>query len=249
MDLAGRHFLVTGAASGIGKATAVLLAGLGARCTLVDRNAKGLAETFVDCQGQAHSQLLFDLRNVDDIDSLLKSIVLHGGLLNGIVHAAGIQAITPSKVLTPENWRGMFAVNTEAALCLAKALHSRRFYAGEHGSVVFISSVMGLVGSAGAVAYCMSKSALVGITRALALEFASKSIRVNSIAPGFVRTPLYEQVGKDWDDSQRNSVEALHPLGLGEPEDIANAVAFLLADTARWITGTTLVVDGGYLAQ
>ena len=95
----------------------------------------------------------------------------------------------------------------------------------------------------------MSKAALHGMTHSLALEFASKKLRVNCIAPGFVRTALFEKTARMWDEAQFQAVEAQHPLGFGLPEDIANAVAFLAADTARWITGSVLVVDGGYLAR
>lgn len=249
LDLSNRHVLVTGAASGIGRSVTCLLDKLGARCALVDLDEAGLRETLVSCGGKDHRAHVCDLRRLEDIDALVQGAAAQGGPFHGIVHAAGIQAITPSKVLTPSNWRDLFAVNTEAALCLAKTLHSRKVYAGSQGSIVFVSSVIGIVGSPGAVAYSMSKAALLGLTKSLALEFASKAVRVNSIAPGFVKTPLFERVEKDWDEAQRKAVEALHPLGFGEPEDVANAVAFLLADTSRWITGTTLVVDGGYLAQ
>ena len=132
---------------------------------------------------------------------------------------------------------------------LAKAMSGKKNYAGERGSIIFISSVMAHAGSAGAIAYSMSKAALEGIARPLALELAARRIRVNCIAPGFVRTPLLDETSKQWDDASRKAVEDLHPLGFGDPEDVANAVAFLVADTGRWITGSTLVVDGGYLAR
>jgi NAD(P)-dependent dehydrogenase (short-subunit alcohol dehydrogenase family) len=136
-----------------------------------------------------------------------------------------------------------------SAVALAKAMHSKRVYAGDSGSIVFISSIMALAGSPGAIAYSMSKSALHGVARSLALEYAAKRIRVNCVVPGFVRTPLFDRTEKLWDPEQRKSVELQHPLGFGDPIDIAHAVAFLLADTGKWITGTALVVDGGYLAR
>ncbi len=249
LNLAGRHHVITGAASGIGRASAILLDRLGATLSLVDRDAANLLETLSLLGSQAHYRYEFDLEQIHDVDTLVKDIVRAGGLINGVVHCAGIQSVMPAKVLSPDVWRKIFAVNTEAGLALAKSLHSRRVYAGSHGSVIFISSIMALAGSPGAVAYAMSKSALHGITQSLALEFAPKKIRVNCIAPGFVRTPMFERTEKLWDEAQRKTVEALHPLGFGRPEDIANAVAFLAAETGRWITGTVLVVDGGYLAH
>jgi NAD(P)-dependent dehydrogenase (short-subunit alcohol dehydrogenase family) len=122
-------------------------------------------------------------------------------------------------------------------------------YVGAKGSIVFISSIMGTVGSPGAAAYGSSKGALDAMARSLALELATKRIRVNCVAPAFVRTPMFERMAQRWSATQRSQVEALHPLGLGEPEDVAGAIAFLLSDAARWITGTVLTVDGGYTAQ
>lgn len=248
LNLLGKHYLITGAASGIGSAVTVLLNRLGASLSLVDRDANGLQETIrLAAAGQSCYQ--FDLKDIGGIDRLVADIVSKGGRLHGVVHSAGVQSIMPAKALTVERWREIFAVNTESALALAKAMQSKKVYAGHSGSIVFISSIMALVGSPGAIAYSMSKSALHGMARSFALEYASKRIRVNCVAPGFVRTPLFERTEKLWDAEQKRAVELQHPLGFGEPEDIANAVAFLLADTGRWITGTVLVVDGGYLAR
>lgn len=250
LDLGGRHYLVTGAGSGIGRSTASLLYRLGARLTLVDRDGDGLdaVRAALDAGDEVRARVA-DLSDVPAIDGLVAECVAAGGRLHGVVHCAGIQAIAPVRSLQIDVWRRIFAVNTEAALALGKAMASKKVHAGEHGSLVFLSSVMGTVGSAGAIPYSMSKAALDGMARSLALELASRRIRVNCIAPGFVRTPLFDRTEKLWDESQRKAVEDQHPLGFGEPEDVAHAVAFLLADTGRWITGTVMVVDGGYLAR
>lgn len=171
------------------------------------------------------------------------------GTMTAMVHAAGLPCILPLKGLSPEAYRDVFTINTEAALALARAFQRKRVYAGERGSIVFISSVMALVGSPAAIGYSMSKAALVGMTRSMAIELGPRNIRVNCVAPGFVRTPMYNKVAKLWDEEQFARVANLHPLGWGEPEDIANAIVFLIADTGRWITGTVLTVDGGFTAQ
>lgn len=250
MDLTGRHYVVTGASSGIGRQTAVLLHNLGARLSLIDRDEVGLEELRASLRSTVDTHIhVSDLSEIDAIEKLVLDCVAIGGALHGVVHSAGMQAIGPVRSLKAETWRKIFAVNTEAALALSKAMTSKKVYAGEHGSIVFISSVMASVGSAGAVPYSMSKAALEGMARSLAIEFASRRIRVNCVAPGFVNTPLLERTGKMWSDDQRKAVEDEHPLGFGQPEDIANAVAFLLADSGRWITGSIMVVDGGYLAR
>ena len=244
-DLTGKHYLVTGAASGIGRAIAILFAALGARLSLVDRDEAHLDDVVSD----NHAHYIFDLEEIDGIDELVKSIVASNGPLHGVIHSAGIQTVIPARDLKPAIWRSILAVNCEAALALSKTLGKKRIYAGNAGSIIFISSIMAMAGNPGAVAYSMSKSALHGLARSLALEFAPSGIRVNCIAPGFVRTPMLDRLQNSWDESQRQSVEALHPLGFGRPEDIAYAAAFLAAETGRWITGTVLVVDGGYLAR
>lgn len=250
LRLDGRHILVTGASSGIGRSTAAMLHALGARLSVVDRDEPGLAALCVELDaGEPVVRHAADLSDIAGIEPLVARCVAANGALHGVVHCAGIQAIVPVRTLQIDGWRRIFAVNTEAALMLGKCLSSKKVYAGRQGSIVFISSVMGMVGSVGAVAYSMSKAALDGMARSLSLELAPRGIRVNCIAPGFVQTLLFEDTARLWDEDTRKAVEAQHPLGFGRPDDVAHAVAFLLADTGRWITGSTLVVDGGYLAR
>jgi len=248
-SLKERHFLVTGAASGIGRAVALLFDRLGAKLSLVDRDEAGLNATQAACGDKEHRHFRFDLRVIEAIDGLVDDAVKAQGPLRGLVHAAGIQAVSPARVLRPGQWRDILTVNTESAMALARNFHSQRTTGPYGSSIVFISSIMALAGSPGAIAYSASKAALHGMARSMAMEFAPRNIRVNCVAPGFVRTPMYERTEQLWDDEQKKAVEANHPLGIGAPEDIANAVAFLCCDTGRWITGTVLVVDGGYLAR
>jgi len=249
LDLSGRRLLVTGAASGIGRATAVLASRLSGSVAVVDQDAKGLQETFALLEGIGHTQRVWDLRDLASIPQWMTELAEKWGRLHGLVHAAGVPCVAPLRLLEPDAYRDAFAVNTEAALALARSFPRRRIYAGEKGSIVFISSVMALVGSPSVSAYSLCKGALIGMARSAALELAPQQIRVNCVAPGFVRTPMYDKVAKFWDPETEKRMLSLHPLGWGEPEDIANAIAFLLADTGRWITGTVLVVDGGYTAQ
>jgi len=247
--LEDRSFLVTGAASGIGRAAAILLSRLGARLICCDVNEIGLREIAADLRGKGHSFKVFDLNNIQAIEPWLSDICVSSGRVHGLVHAAGVSCIFPVKVLSFDKIREVLLINAEAALALAKAFVNPKIYAGSNGSIVFVSSVMSLVGSAATVGYSLSKGAINGMTRSLAIEYAKKQIRVNAVAPGFVITPMFEKAREMWSKEQAAHVEALHPLGLGKPEDIANAIAFLLADTGRWITGTIMVIDGGYTAQ
>jgi len=249
LDLDGRSYLVTGAASGIGRATALLLSQLGARALCSDIDEAGLNETVGLLEGRGHDCRVFDLRNAEGIDRWMGEISGSFGRLHGLVHAGGVPCVSPVKTLSLDKVRETLLINTESAFAMAKAFASHRIYAGSQGSIVFISSIMGRVGSPASVGYSLSKGAIDAMTRSLALEYARKGIRVNAVAPGFVQTPMFEKTRTTWTKEQEDRVGELHPLGLGRPEDIANAIAFLLADASRWITGTVLVVDGGYTAQ
>lgn len=248
LDLQGRRFLVTGAASGIGLATALLLSRLGGKLVAVDSNEEGLKRAIASFQGEGHEAKCWDLRTVEQIPSWLLETA-SGGPLSGLVHAAGLSCIQPVRLLDPSCYHDALLVNTEAALALARGFHHKKVVDATGGSIVFLGSVMSLVGSPGAAAYGMTKGAVVGLVKSLSLEFAAKAIRVNCVAPGFVKTPMFDRLAARWEAEQRAQVEAAHPLGLGEPQDVANAIAFLLADTGRWITGSVMVVDGGYTAR
>jgi NAD(P)-dependent dehydrogenase (short-subunit alcohol dehydrogenase family) len=247
-DLSGRRILVTGAAAGIGLAICQRVATMGAHVVALDRDEAGLAAQLAQLPGDGHSSRLVDLREVDEIPALLVECAEQGGRLAGLVHAAGISSVAPTRLLSSKNYRDVLAVNTEAALALVRGFQNSKVSLESGGSVVLISSVMALVGSVGGTAYSMSKAALMGLTRSAALEYAPRGIRINCIAPGFVKTQMYDRVAASWTAAQREQIERAHPLGLGKPEDVANSAVFLLTEASRWITGSTLVCDGGYTA-
>ena len=248
MDLTGRRIMITGASSGIGRETAILLSQLGAKLVLVARNASRLEETKSLLEGSGHRVEQFDLEALDEIPAWMSGLGQQFGTLSGLVHCAGIQMTLPLRSITSRQIAKITNVNLSAAIMLVKGLSQKGVLASS-GSVVLMSSAMGLVGSPATSLYSATKGALIALAKSLALELARDSLRVNCIAPAFVDTPMFEEMKNLLRAEALAKIESAHPLGIGLPRDIANAVAFLLADTGRWITGTTLVVDGGYTAQ
>ncbi len=248
MDLTGRSVLVTGASSGLGKGIAELLAKLGAKVILVARDTVRLEAVRSSLAGSGHGKEIFDLTQTDEIAGWMKEVVQRHGTLHGLVHSAGVLTTKPLRMQVAADWESAMRINVAAGAALAKGFRQKGVYGGA-GSIVYLSSVMGLTGQPGQILYSATKGALVAMTRSMALELARESIRVNCVAPAVVATGMSEGLQKNLSPEQFAQIVAQHPLGLGRAEDVANAVAFLLADSARWITGTTLTVDGGYTAQ
>lgn len=246
MRLDGKRILVTGAASGIGRATAVLASRLGAKCVLCDRNADGLAAVAQQCADC--SILPVDLTDLDSLKSAVARCALEGGRFDGLAHVAGRPYISPLKTVDRGRFDDVMHLNSYAGLNLAQLFASRRI-GNDGGSIVFISSVYANVGSAANVGYAMSKGAVQGMTKALAVELSAKRIRVNCVAPGFVQTEMSAAISAYFDSSHDGDVAQLAPLGTGKPEDVANMIGFLLSDAARWITGAVMPVDGGFTAK
>ncbi len=244
-DLTGRRILVTGASAGIGRQTAIELSRLGAEVVLVARNAARLAETYAQLEGAGHSCEAFDLNDTDSIPAKLRAIAKESGALHGVVHCAGIQRTRPLRALESSDMEEVMRVNVTAGLLLAKGFRQKGV-CGAGGSIVFVSSVMGIVGNAALSVYSASKGALISMTRSLALELAREGIRVNCVAPAFVHTEMFAEMQTLLTPEQIAEIEKAHPLGVGEPEDVAYAVAYLLSPAAKWVTGSTLVADGGY---
>jgi NAD(P)-dependent dehydrogenase (short-subunit alcohol dehydrogenase family) len=249
MDLTGRAVLVTGASSGLGRATAVLLSRLGARVLLLGRNLERLQETRREMAGNGHALLSFDLNESAAIPDLLAKQASAFGAFAGVVHSAGAAQTKPLRVCSAADFEGLYRVNVVAAAQLLRGVTRRGVTAPQGCSVVVIGSVMSVVADTCLSAYAASKSALTGLVRAAALELARDKVRVNAVLPGQFESPMVEKNAAQFLPEQIRAIQEKHPLGIGRAEDVAAAIAFLLADTARWITGSCLVVDGGYTAQ
>jgi len=247
MDLTGRTILVTGGSSGIGRGTAILLSQLGARLLIVGRSHDKLAETLSELAGDDHIAESFDLGHVEEIPDWLENLAGQSGALDGIVHCAGISVLKPLRILTVKTIREVLSINLEAALMLARGFR-RRNVCRNGGALVLVSSVAAVRGRPGLSAYAASKGGLLAVTRSLAAELAPDHIRINCVVPGFVETPMYRAFGAGVPEDQLAATVNQHLLGVGRPVDVANAIAFLLGDASRWITGESVVVDGGFLA-
>jgi NAD(P)-dependent dehydrogenase (short-subunit alcohol dehydrogenase family) len=249
MDLSGKNILVTGASSGIGRNTAILLSKLGANVIMAARNEEKLKETYNELEAGNHSYHLIDLNNLDEIEGMIDKICCEGQKLNGIVHSAGISKTVPLQYLKLDDLKSIMTINLYSFLELVKHF-SKRKYSDNGGSIVAISSLSSKVGARGLTAYCASKGALDSAIRSMALELAGKNIRINSIAPGMIKTQIYDGLADIVNNSSfETDLKKRQILGLGKPEDVAYTAAFLLSDSSKFITGTSVIVDGGYTAH
>lgn len=249
VTLEGKRILVTGASSGIGRACAVMAASLGASVTLVARRAEALEETRqLMVAPERHRCLVWDFASGQDVAPLFADI-LKDGKLNGLVHAAGIGPAMPLAAIDMQEAKRVMEVNWLSFLALMK--HCAKKRVAEPGfSTVVISSTSALSGSPGQSVYGASKGAVSSMVRTFAIELAPKGIRVNAVCPSNIKTPMFDAVvGEITDEAGQAALIAKQPLGLGEPEQVAAPVCFLLSEAASFITGVNLPVDGGYLAQ
>jgi 3-oxoacyl-[acyl-carrier protein] reductase len=241
--LAGRIALVTGASQGIGKAAALRLAQAGASVALAARNEEKLAEVAAEITaagGTAHAFPL-DLSSEDSIKACGKAVVAHFGQIDILVNNGGITRDTLSMRMKRKDWDDVLSTNLTGAFLMAQAVMPSMLKT-RWGRIINITSVVGETGQAGQVNYAASKAGLIGMTKALARELASRTITVNAIAPGFIETAMTGILN----DEQRAAMMSIIPLQrAGTEQDVAAAIAFLASDDAAYITGHTLDVNGG----
>lgn len=246
--LQNKKILITGASSGIGRSVAEYFSIQGAQVVITGRNNSRLNETFQQLTGEGHHQIITDINIPDNIHNLLKSTVQLIGPLDGVVHCAGIQKTLPLQALKEEQFDEIFSTNVKSAQFITKELRRKGNY-NEGCSLVYLSSVAGVCGEPAITTYSASKSALIGLTKSAAIELARNKIRVNCIAPGPVETEMTIAFSKKLTEDQLKIIERNHPLGIGKAEDVAYAAAYLVSNLSKWVTGTTLYVDGGYSAH
>lgn len=238
--LEGRTILVTGASSGIGRAVAIECSKMGAVVFLSARNEARLRETLDALEGDRHQYIVADLTDEEAIKTLVEQLPQ----LDGVVCAAGISMLKPIQVLSEKDIQTIFATNYTAPVLLTKTLVKKRKLNNE-ASLVYISSVSGNGNTATALSlYGSSKSALNSFAKYAALEFSGKKIRCNTICPGRVETSLLQNQTMSAEYIEKDI--AKYPLRrYGKPEEVAQAVVYLLSDATKWITGTSITIDGG----
>ncbi len=242
----GATVLVTGASSGIGRACAERFATEGARVVLCGRNADRLGEAAASLPGGSHLILPFDVLDEDATKTAIRESSRERPF-RAIVHAAGIHALRPLQIESGKTLAAMLATNVGGAFAVVRAALGPGVLT-EGSSIVIISSQAATRGTGAASAYAASKGALEAAGRSWAVEFSRRKVRVNMISPGVVKTAMTDRMFAALGQQQREAIETRHLLGLGEPQDVAAAAAYLASDEAKWLTGATLAVDGGYSA-
>lgn len=240
-ELEGQVALVTGGARGIGLAIARALAEAGARVAVVDVNESESRAAADTLPGEGHGGYQGDVRETEGLQALFKTIEDQLGPVDVLVNNAGITRDNLLLRMSEEEWDQVLSVNLKGAFNATKAV-ARGMMKRRSGAIVNIASVIGLMGNAGQANYAASKAGLIGFTKSVAREFASRGVRCNAIAPGFIKTAMTEKLSPDVVEGLTSQI----PMGtLGEPEDVARVARFLAGPESGYITGQVIAVDGG----
>jgi 3-oxoacyl-[acyl-carrier protein] reductase len=243
VELAGHSAIVTGASRGIGRAIALALAKAGARVACVARNADQLADTAraIGDSGGTAAVYACDVTSTDSVQKVVDDVVEKWGQLHIVVNNAGITRDTLIPRMSDDDWDSVINTNLRGTFLFTRAA-TRPMMQSRYGRIINISSVSGLAGNAGQANYSASKAGIIGLTRTVAKELASRKVTVNAVAPGFIETEMTEAMGQVILDEVKKRIPARR---LGQVGDVAGAVLFLASDAASYITGQVLTVDGG----
>jgi len=241
LDLSNKKILVTGSSSGIGRAASIYLSKLGAKLVLVARNEERLKDTLSKLSGQGHLYIVADLEELEDMSVIFDEAIKDGEKLSGLVHSAGFSQVLPINMLTREKMYKEMNINYFCFIELVRQFSKKKYNNG--GSIVGISSIASDRAEQCQTNYAASKAAMDIAAQALSIELTKKNIRINTILPGAILTNMAKQVEENGVDLEQ--IKKLQLLGMGQPDDIASAIAFLISDMSKFITGRKLFVDGG----
>lgn len=248
MEFINKKILVVGASNGIGKETSILLSKQGAKIIMIARSQERLNATSELLGGNGHRFYSYDASRIDGIESLVKEIIRDNGAIDGFVFCVGMRSRCPINMISFESADKIMKINFFSFIEFVKCISKRGHY-NKGLSIIAISSVSSIVGHKGVTIYSATKAALDSSVRCLAKELSNKKIRVNSIIPSQIETSTYSELkGADVSTNDGDNILARQFLGLGTPADVANTVKFLLSDESKFITGTSIRVDGGYLS-
>jgi NAD(P)-dependent dehydrogenase (short-subunit alcohol dehydrogenase family) len=237
-NLNNKTILITGASSGIGRAIAIECSKMGASLVITGRNESRLQETLELLHNKGHISIISDLSDKEGLDDLVEKLPV----LDGVVHCAAMLKKLPLKYINEKAWQETMETNLFAPALLSQRLVKKNKIK-DTSSIVFISSIASTVASFGNISYMASKGAINSLSRGMALELSSKQIRVNTVQPALIQTNLTD---KSLSDEDLKNYLLKFPLGrFGKPEEVAYAVIYLLSDASKWVTGTSITIDGG----
>jgi NAD(P)-dependent dehydrogenase (short-subunit alcohol dehydrogenase family) len=195
-----------------------------------------------------HLYRTIDLTDFGRLESLVSAIVKETGKIDGLIHCAGMEITLPLNMINARSYDEIFSINLYSALELIKVIIGNKYYS-PGASIVLISSITSIIGNTCLSLYSATKGAVVSAVRSLAIELAGKNIRINTVSPGMVKSEMFDNLYDRISPEQIDKIISEYPLGIGSPEDVANACIYLLSDASRWVTGTNLIVDGGFTAR
>lgn len=240
------NIILTGATSGIGFETMKDLVKDGHKVVAVARNFEKIQD-FLD---EAKDNVVccpLDLSEVSAIENLFKNLDFPEKF-DALIHCAGMEETVPLTLYNPEKIERIYKLNVFSGIELLRHFTKKK-YSNDGASVVFMSSVMGVLGQPGKIGYCSTKSAVVGLVKSAALEFAKRKIRINAVLPGVVDTPMTQNLFSQLSEDNVKDILEMHPLGIGKTEDVVPTIKFLISSGSKWITGQNIIIDGGYSIQ
>ncbi len=238
-----KNIIITGSSSGLGRELSMSLDALGANLVLLGRNKTSLIKT-KNLMKNKHEYILCDFSKLNDVKKKIK-VIFKGKKFDGLVHGAGNYMLSPLQLISEKDINDAVNTNLISPLLITKEFCKRNNYNNE-ASIIFVSSVAAIVGSSFLSVYSMTKSGQIGLARSLAVEMSAKKIRVNSISPGLVNSRISEILRRNTTEDGFENIKKKHLLGIGKYSDIVSSMLFLLSNKSNWITGSNMIVDGGY---